>query len=221
MGRQLIDADLEGSLALGLDSRVASTLKFIEKLTRDPCGVTTTDLAPLRESGVSEEAVLDAVVICAGFNVIVRVAHALGFAMAEPDELRKGAKFLLRFGYSICSGVWLRMPLRYHGCSLQRYRAAFDELERRVLESPGSLPIEIRRSVSRGKGIAEPLCGYALKVLRDARLVRDTDIALLRQARYSEDQIFEATICAALGAGLIRFEAGLAALGLKAPVLHQ
>jgi alkylhydroperoxidase family enzyme len=42
--------------------------------------------------------------------------------------------------------------------------------------------------------------------------VSDEDFSKLRQAGYSEDQIFEVTIAAAAGAGVRRFEAGLRAL---------
>src|ERR1700682_1764860 len=42
--------------------------------------------------------------------------------------------------------------------------------------------------------------------------VTDEDFSKLRQAGYSEDQIFELTVAAAAGAGVRRFEAGLRAL---------
>ena len=42
--------------------------------------------------------------------------------------------------------------------------------------------------------------------------VSDEDFSKLRQAGYSEDQIFELTLAAAAGAGVRRFEAGLRAL---------
>jgi len=43
-------------------------------------------------------------------------------------------------------------------------------------------------------------------------MVSDEDFNKLRQAGYSEDQIFELTVAAATGAGVRRFEAGLRAL---------
>jgi alkylhydroperoxidase/carboxymuconolactone decarboxylase family protein YurZ len=44
------------------------------------------------------------------------------------------------------------------------------------------------------------------------RKYTDEDIAGLHQAGYSEDEIFEITLSAALGAGLARLERGFAAL---------
>ena len=40
----------------------------------------------------------------------------------------------------------------------------------------------------------------------------DEDVAALKTAGYSEDQILEATLAAALGASLARFELGLSLL---------
>ena len=42
--------------------------------------------------------------------------------------------------------------------------------------------------------------------------VTDEDFARLRAAGYSEGQLYEVTLAAALGAGLRRFDAGLRAL---------
>jgi alkylhydroperoxidase/carboxymuconolactone decarboxylase family protein YurZ len=42
--------------------------------------------------------------------------------------------------------------------------------------------------------------------------ITDADIEALKQAGFEEDQIFEATVCAAPGAELARLEKGLAVL---------
>jgi alkylhydroperoxidase family enzyme len=42
--------------------------------------------------------------------------------------------------------------------------------------------------------------------------VSDEDFSRLRQAGYSEDQLFELTVASAAGAGIRRFEAGLRAI---------
>jgi hypothetical protein len=49
---------------------------------------------------VSEDAILDAILVCALFNTIDRVADALGFEV-PPDALQhEMAPLLLQFGYS-------------------------------------------------------------------------------------------------------------------------
>jgi len=54
-------------------------LAFLEKLTLTPSEVTPIDVQALREAHVNNRAVEDAVHICAIFNIINRVADALGF----------------------------------------------------------------------------------------------------------------------------------------------
>ena len=53
---------------------------------------------------------------------------------------------------------------------------------------------------------------YVNKVVERAYTVTDEDITGLREAGYTEDQIFEATVSAALGAGLVRLNSGIGAL---------
>jgi len=50
------------------------------------------------------------------------------------------------------------------------------------------------------------------KIAEQPWTVSDDDFACLRAAGYSEDDIYEVTLAAALGAGLQRFDAGLRAL---------
>ena len=54
---------------------------------------------------------------------------------------------------------------------------------------------------------------YLETVRLHAYRVTDDDVARLREAGLSEDEIFEATVAAAVGAGLERFAAGVGALG--------
>ena len=53
---------------------------------------------------------------------------------------------------------------------------------------------------------------YLTKVALYAYKTTDDDFDRLTEAGYSEDEIFELTLCAALGAGLARLERGLTAL---------
>jgi len=57
------------------------------------------DVEAVREAGVSEGAILDAIYICAAFNLIDRVADALGFEI--PPSFTKGAASQLKRGYKI------------------------------------------------------------------------------------------------------------------------
>jgi alkylhydroperoxidase family enzyme len=56
------------------------------------------------------------------------------------------------------------------------------------------------------------LAAYLEKVRLHAYKVTDADVQTLKDAGFSEDEIFEQTVAAAVGAGLERLEAGLATL---------
>ena len=89
-----------------------------------------------------------------------------------------------------------------------------------TLRSPAETDPALREAVARRStehaGLAEPtatlpetLEGYVEKVARFAYKTTDEDIAALRASGYSEDQILEVTLSAALGASLARLERGL------------
>lgn len=63
-----------------------------------------------------------------------------------------------------------------------------------------------------GGALPPPVDGYVDKVARHAYRVTDDDVAALKAAGHSEDAIFEITLAAAVGAGVVRMERGLAAL---------
>jgi alkylhydroperoxidase family enzyme len=53
---------------------------------------------------------------------------------------------------------------------------------------------------------------YLEKVRRAAYLVTDEDVDALRAAGFSEDEIFEQTVSAAVSEGLVRLDAALKAV---------
>ncbi|HXF96069.1 MAG TPA: hypothetical protein VNI61_08185 [Gemmatimonadales bacterium] len=75
------------------------TLAFLERLTLDPEGVTARDVDPLRRAGLSDEAIEDAIHVCALFNIYDRMADTLGFDIPGPEVFAFGAGMLLRRGY--------------------------------------------------------------------------------------------------------------------------
>lgn len=81
-----------------------------------------------------------------------------------------------------------------------------------VRKGSGALSADIRQAIMSGAPVSEPLASYIRKVADNAGAVTDEDVRALMAAGYSEDQIFEATVSSALGAGMTRLEAGLAAL---------
>lgn len=74
---------------------------FIEKLTATPDDVTPEDVQVLRNHGLGDEEIEDAIYICVAFNIIDRLADAFDFEVPTQERMRKTAKFLLRMGYRV------------------------------------------------------------------------------------------------------------------------
>ena len=205
--------------AANLDVRMRATLGLLEKVTLAPAEVVAQDLAGLRAAGLSDRAILDAAYVCAGFNIITRIANALGFKVPPDEVFSRASRFLTVFGYNILSGFLARGIYRQLVALLLVNKPAangsdaFDPYDRKltllrnsVLSEPGSLDPSVRRAICDGVELPGPLGAYARKVVEHAHAVSDDDIAELHGAGYTDDQIFEATVCAALGAGLLRLE---------------
>ena len=92
------------------------------------------------------------------------------------------------------------------------YVNKLERLRFAVLMGPGSLAPNIRQAISEGAYSSTPLGVFAQKVTEHAFRVNDDDIRELHRAHYSDDQIFEAAVSAALGAGLYRLERVLTVL---------
>jgi hypothetical protein len=94
----------------------------------------------------------------------------------------------------------------------------YDEYVRRLREAitttPGALDSRTRAAILGRDTSAIPatLKPYVLKVALHAYQVTDDDVKELKRQKLSEDEIFEATVAAAVGAALLRLEKGTAAL---------
>jgi alkylhydroperoxidase family enzyme len=76
-------------------------LAFLEKLTLRPDEVDAADAEAVRVAGVSEQALRDAITVCALFNMIVRLADSLGWDLPAPERLRVRAPAMLEGGYAL------------------------------------------------------------------------------------------------------------------------
>ena len=82
-----------------IEPGLRATLDLLQKVTLTPRDVTRDDVDAVRAAGVSDEAIEDALAVCACFNLIDRVADSLGFDL-PPAEVHAGyaEQFLLE-GY--------------------------------------------------------------------------------------------------------------------------
>jgi hypothetical protein len=78
-----------------------ATLGFLEKMTLDPEAVTPADAEAALEAGVSREALIDAVHVCALFNMIVRLADSLGWDIPPTEAFAARGRVLLESGYRL------------------------------------------------------------------------------------------------------------------------
>jgi len=56
-------------------------------------------IEPLRKQGLTEQDIEDVAVVCALFNVIVRIADTLGFEVPPEEVFEKIAPMMLKHGY--------------------------------------------------------------------------------------------------------------------------
>ena len=177
---------------------------------------------------MTDRAILDATYVCVGFNIIARIAEALGFDLPSEELFFRAAKLLRVVGYRRLSGTWINKPGKRvakpllmsvgpqrdddPAVSFDPYAVKMTRLHHAVTSSPASLPAVIRQTITAGRNVSGPLGSYVRKVAEHAYEITDEDIASLHAANYTDDEIFEATVSAALGAGLFRLDCVLRAL---------
>ena len=86
------------------------------------------------------------------------------------------------------------------------------ELVVRLLEGNGLASPAQRRAAFDNTGLTEPLRTLIDKVAKHAYKVTDADIAAVKAADLSEDQIFELVVCAAVGQAMRQYDTARAAL---------
>ncbi len=95
-----------------------------------------------------------------------------------------------------------------------RYGTLVEKTVAAVSHSPGHTSPLLRKALVDRSGVDVPenLKAFLEKVTRHAYQVTDDDVDALKRAGYDEDEIFELTASAAVGAALLRLNRGLAAL---------
>lgn len=143
---------------------------------------TTQTLAVSPAPDLPAPAVVEALRVDLVWNVVNRLANAFGFTL-RGDQVHSGTRALHRFGY------------KFPGFLLAGGASHPDD------------PIEALRRVSAPDTAPE----YAALVRDASYRITDTDIARLK-ADHTEDEIFEITAAAAIGAALRSYDAGRQAL---------
>ncbi len=85
-------------------------------------------------------------------------------------------------------------------------------LVNRIRQGPGRTPADQRAGAFDNANLLAPLGVVVGKVAGRSAQVTDADFAGAIEAGFTDDQLFEVVICAAVGAATRQYEAGLAAL---------
>lgn len=82
----------------------------------------------------------------------------------------------------------------------------------RILAGDGTASHAQRRGAFDNAGLSEPLRTLIDKVATRAHTITDQDVAAAKASGFSEDQIFEIVVCAAVGQATRQYDTALAAL---------
>jgi alkylhydroperoxidase family enzyme len=193
-------------------AELTAAIGLLDKVTGTPDEVSTADMQLVRDAGVPDEAIIDALHVNLIWNVINRLANAFHFQL-RAGQLLQGTRSLHRFGYRFPSFLTTGgdRPDRTAGIA-GRHARLVTALRHSVFESAAETDRATRLAAGSGGPLPERWASYAARVREASHGVSDTDIDQLRTAGHNEDEIFEITIAAAVGAALRSLDAGLRAM---------
>ena len=91
-------------------------------------------------------------------------------------------------------------------------RDARNALVRRILKGTGKASLPERWAAFNNSNVAQPLGALVEKVAMHANTVTSEDITVAKASGFSEDQVFEIAVCAAVGQATRQYNAAIAAL---------
>ena len=213
--RALIGAVLTDWRTAPVKTAIRATLSFLETLTLRPEEVSTEAVLQMREAGVSDAGIEEAIAICMTFSIADRLADTFSFEVPDAAAAVKTGEMLLMRGY-------VQRSEGRDAAMSQSIHETIRRLRESVLTSDGVTSPEERQKIAGWSGhpeqgpasqqLPEPLATIITKVTLHAYKVTDEDIQTLRAAGYSEDAIFELVTSAAVGTAMRRYERGMAAI---------
>jgi alkylhydroperoxidase family enzyme len=82
-----------------VDEKTRAILGLLETVTLRPEQLTAADFNPAHRAGVTDEAIEQALHVCALFSIYTRLADSLGFDIPPAEAFSKSADMLLKRGY--------------------------------------------------------------------------------------------------------------------------
>ncbi|HEU5475641.1 MAG TPA: hypothetical protein VFV67_33785 [Actinophytocola sp.] len=147
-----------------------------------------------------EEAVREALRVGLVWDIVNRLANAFGFTL-RGDQLHSGTRALHRFGYRFPGFLLAGGDRTDHGDPIATLRHA-------VFTAPATTGPALRTAAGTGTELAEPWQTYTALVRETSHQITDADLDRLTAAGHTEDEIFEVTVAAAVGAALATYDTG-------------
>jgi alkylhydroperoxidase family enzyme len=111
------------------------------------------------------------------------------------------------------AGIFVAAQQNWRGDGALKYAArmiaSVKRLIERFTEQPGRLAVALRRAAYADGPMPDALRAWTEKVKQHPWKISDDDVAALKAAGFDEDQIYEATIAAAMGAAASRLAMAL------------
>lgn len=96
----MVEAVLHDWRTAPISPRLRAMLGFLELMTLHPEHLSKDDIIPLNAEGISDQAIEDALEVCALFNIYARLADAFNFEIPPEAGFQQGARMLLKRGYA-------------------------------------------------------------------------------------------------------------------------
>jgi hypothetical protein len=93
------------------------------------------------------------------------------------------------------------------------YAPFLEQLKASLLDKGCVLPVEVRTDIIAGRILEGALNAFVVRVRGNASSITQQHIDELKAGGLTEDEIFEATLCAAFLAGHERYQAAMKAMG--------
>ncbi|MFE3176015.1 hypothetical protein ACFXPA_10710 [Amycolatopsis sp. NPDC059090] len=170
---------------------VRTVRAFLETVTLRPDEIVLPDLPAA--------AIGEALRVNLVWNIVNRLANAFGFVLRE-GQLESGTRALHRFGYRFPGFLLADGPAGTHEDPVENMRYS-------VFSAPAVTDQALRGAAASGDGLPAPLQPFAAKVRDASYRLTDADFAELA-TKYREDEVYEITVAAAVGAALRSFDAG-------------
>ena len=95
----LVESLLGNNRPEGVNEKLGAVIAFVEKLSLRPQQVVPEDIERLRQEGLKDSEIEEAVIIAVLLSIGVRLADTMDFEVPTPNAIRRATPIILRFGY--------------------------------------------------------------------------------------------------------------------------